>query len=259
MENYFDLKNKTILLTGATGHLGSSIAKGLSEQGAKLILISRSSKNLEGLCKDLKGEHVFIIGDLEDRDFNNSIGDLLTEKGIESMEGLINCAYNGTSGDLNDVSLEDFDKAIQLNVISPFQLINTLRPFFQKSKSSFKSIVNISSMYGKVSPQFDAYDDSEGLNPVSYGASKGALLQMTRYLACRLSEDNINVNSISPGAFPNVENCSQSFVSKLESKIPLKRVGQPKELVGSVIFLSSPAASYITGADLAVDGGWTSW
>ena len=123
------------------------------------------------------------------------------------------------------------------------------------------SIVNIASMYGKVSPDPSIYGDSGQNNPIHYGATKAGMIQMTRYLACHLAGRNIRVNSISPGPFPRpgIKDSAPDFMMQLEKKVPMGRIGNASELVGPVLFLLSPSASYITGIDLPVDGGWTAW
>mgnify|MGYP001373885115 CR=1 FL=1 len=97
-------------------------------------------------------------------------------------------------------------------------------------------------------------------NPPYYGSMKAALIQYTRYAAVNLAKYNIRVNSLSPGAFPNLfTQKKKKFISKLKSNIPLNRIGKPSDLNTSIIYLCSKNSSYVTGANLVVDGGWTIW
>ena len=132
----------------------------------------------------------------------------------------------------------------------------------QRMKSVKKgAIVNISSMYGLVSPQPNLYDDFPQFhNPPAYGISKAGVIQFTKYAACHLAEYNIRVNCISPGPFPSqTVQTHDKFIDELGKRVPLKRIGKPDEMIGPVIFLLSDAASFITGHNLVVDGGWTIW
>ena len=116
-------------------------------------------------------------------------------------------------------------------------------------------------MYGTVSPDPSIYKDSGRNNPVHYGASKGGMIQMTRYLACHLGARGVRVNSLSPGPFPDqsVDPGIEGFYEALASKVPMKRVGRPEDLAGPLVFLLSDAASFVNGVNLPVDGGWTAW
>jgi len=171
---------------------------------------------------------------------------------------------NGRTGTIESIDADDFSMACTQNLSGPFHLIqqalNLLQETATKNKVSV-SIVNVASMYGKVSPDPRIYGDSGQNNPVHYGATKAGLLQMTRYLACHLADRNIRVNAVSPGAFPRpeIKNLSPDFLASLEQKVPMGRIGLADEVVGPVLFLLSSASSYVTGIDLPVDGGWTAW
>src|SRR5262249_10608299 len=112
-----------------------------------------------------------------------------------------------------------------------------------------------------VSPHFALYPPRQPPNPPWYGPAKAALIQLTRYLACELAPQRIRVNAVSPGAFPAtaVVEGDPEFVTRMETQIPMGRIGRAAELVGPILFLSSDAASYVTGAKLRMDGGWTAW
>jgi len=122
------------------------------------------------------------------------------------------------------------------------------------------SIINVSSMYAKVSPDVSMYRGVGG-NAIEYGATKAALIQATKYLAMLGGKDNIRVNSISPGPFPRpgAFDGKEWFRDELEKRTMLKRVGNASEIGGVVAFLASDMSSYITGADIPIDGGWTAW
>ena len=115
-------------------------------------------------------------------------------------------------------------------------------------------------------PKFNGYLGTQVTNfsfnnPSFYGAGKAGLIQLTKYLACHLPDKGIRVNSVSPGPFPPQEIIKKhpDFYQKLINKVPLKRIGDPNELIGIVQFLLSDSSSYITGANIPVDGGWTAW
>jgi gluconate 5-dehydrogenase len=113
-----------------------------------------------------------------------------------------------------------------------------------------------------VSPDPRIYGSSGFDNPPQYGVAKAGLIQLTRYLACHLAPEGIRVNSVSPGPFPPIETVAREhpeFLKALENRVPLGRVGKPEEMAGVIVFLASNASSYITGANIPVDGGWTAW
>ena len=123
------------------------------------------------------------------------------------------------------------------------------------------SIVLFSSMYGTVPPDPGVYEQPMNPNPIEYGVGKAGIQQMARYFAVHYGRSSVRCNSISPGPFPNpnIQRDQPDFIDRLSQKVPLGRIGQAPEIAGAVAFLLSDAASYITGQNLAVDGGWTSW
>ncbi|PWR69630.1 SDR family NAD(P)-dependent oxidoreductase [Methanospirillum stamsii] len=266
-QSEFNLSNRIILLTGASGYLGTALTMALCAAGAEIIMVGRSEERLIA-CKNLVSSvqkekcHIF-CGDIVDI---NTIQELkkYIQKKYGRIHGIVNNAYSGKSGELSTIVPEDFFLACQYNLLSPFFLVKELIPLLIRGYSDtgvFSSVVNISSMYGTVSPDPSIYGSSGENNPIHYGATKAGLIQMTRYLACHLSQQGIRFNCISPGPFPNRNNkCNiPNFYKKLADKVPMNRVGEPHEVCGPVVFLLSNASSYVNGVNLPVDGGWTAW
>ena len=122
--------------------------------------------------------------------------------------------------------------------------------------SNSGSIVNIASIYGVVGPDFNIYEGTTMTMPAAYSAIKGGLISFTKYLASYLGPNNIRVNAVSPGGI--FDNQNPIFVNNYNNKVPLRRMGNPDDIIPAIIFLLSEDAKYITGQNLIIDGGWTS-
>lgn len=261
----FRLNGRVAFLSGATGHLGKSMAEALAEAGAHVVLNARGAERLDALCVELgkRGHKVsaacFDVTD--EAATRKQIARISEEHG--RLDILVNNASSGRSGTVESTTSEDFENLYRVNVVAAFRLIQTALPLLKESTKSAAgaSVINIASMYGSVSPDPSIYGTSGANNPPSYGAAKAALIQLTRYTAAHLAPDRIRVNCISPGPFPAARYLANDpvFHEKLKAKVPLGRTGDPRELRGPLLFLASDASSYVTGINLAVDGGWTAW
>jgi NAD(P)-dependent dehydrogenase (short-subunit alcohol dehydrogenase family) len=262
----FRLDKRVILITGAAGHLGSPIAKAVAAVGAIPLMGGRNAAKLQGLSNEIGqagGRSMVLPFDIGDgQDCRNAIDRIKDTFG--NLHGIVNCAYSGRPATLEMSTEQDFVMACQQNLAGPFTLVHASIPLMRDAARDCRggaSIVNIASMYGMVSPNPSIYGDSGMNNPPFYGATKAGLIQLTRYLAVHLGPYNIRSNSLSPGPFPplSVQHTQPEFHESLCRKTALGRIGLADELVGAVLFLLSDASSYITGANLAVDGGWTAW
>ena len=121
------------------------------------------------------------------------------------------------------------------------------------------SVINVSSMYGRVAPDGRLYDRREQQSPFHYGPAKAGLEQLTRHLAAELGPSGVRVNTLVPGAFPQPGKMPAGLEPRLADRTMLGRIGAPSEIAGPLLFLAAPASTYMTGASLVVDGGWTAW
>jgi NAD(P)-dependent dehydrogenase (short-subunit alcohol dehydrogenase family) len=194
-------------------------------------------------------------------------GDSVVVKSFVAMQikhrgvpnGLVNFTYSSTAKRFEELTEAEFDQVNHGNLTATWSLAREVGQAMAKAGRG--SIVLFSSMYGSVSPDPRAYEPPMNPNPIEYGVGKAGLQQMTRYLAVHWGRGGVRVNCISPGPFPNpnIQRDHPAFVQRLAAKSPLGRVGQAEEISGAVVFLLSAASSYVTGQNLAVDGGWTAW
>jgi NAD(P)-dependent dehydrogenase (short-subunit alcohol dehydrogenase family) len=262
----FELKDRVVLLTGAAGHLGPAMARGLALAGAHVMLNGRNCSALEALAHQIQkdGGHADVLPfDIADAAaVPNALAEL--RKRVGRLDVLINNAYHGRCGSLAQSRDDDFEESYKVAVVAAARLVREAQDLLTEAgvrNPGGASVVNVASMYGVVSPDFRVYGEPKDFNPPFYGAAKAALIQLSRYLACQLAPQRIRVNSISPGPFPSdsVQGTNPEFCNRLANRVPLGRIGQPEDLVGPAVFLASDAAAFVTGHNLAVDGGWTAW
>ena len=246
-----------VILTGCSGHLGSAMLSGLMEEYI-VIGISRNSQNIN-LSKDIEHRFIPLNADMSLEKVElllDKIKIIIKENKI-SLKGLINNAIFNYPNTPLSIDQENTNSVVEGIFSYHVRLTIGLLPFL----TSPSSIINISSIYGKVSPDPAIYNKDIQMNPLLYGCMKAALIQSSKYLSSILSESNIRVNSVSFGPFPSEKTINENplFIKELSKKTHLKRIGKAKEAVGIIKFLLSEESSFITGADIPVDGGWTAW
>lgn len=241
------LENKVILVTGGKGLIGKAIIEDIRSKGGVAINsdISFDSTNLQKdeLRMDVTDEKSVIDGVKEVHEF------------YKRIDGLVNNAYPKTK-DFDDhfesIKLDTWNKNLEFQLSSTFLCIQKTLPYLKESNGS---IVNLGSIYGVVGNDLTLYHNTN-INPVApYSAIKGGVINLTRYLASFYGSEGVRVNVVSPGGIFN--NQHPKFVKNYESKVPLKRMGKPQDIAPMISFLLSSEASYITGQNILVDGGWT--
>ncbi len=256
----FSLEGHVAVVTGGAGYLGYHISSALAEAGACVYIAGINYKKCRKAAEKISKEaDAYCKGIYTDISSVKKTRETFQQIAAENskIDILVNNAAFSKGKGL-DMEEKNWIEGIDGTINGVFRATQAVIPFMaEKAKGT---IINIASMYGIVSPNPSIYNKEEYANPPNYGAGKAAILQFTRYAACHLGEKGIRVNSISPGSFPqkNIQK-DKEFIANLERKIPLGRVGRPDELKGAIIFLASEASSYVTGANICIDGGWTAW
>lgn len=257
----FDLRGRIAFVSGAAGHLGKPMARALCEAGAHVILNGRSDAKLKDFEGELKGRgHSVERAAFDVSDFTRG-REFMSSR--PRLDILVNNAIAMTPAPFASLTPEAFDQTYRSSVTAAFELVRAALPALRAAVAAAgdASVVNIASMYGNVAPDSRIYAKPEQSSPLHYGPAKAALLQLTRHLAAGLGLERIRVNALVPGPFPQgsvVEN-DPAFAARLAAKTMLGRTGSAPEIAGPLLFLASPASSYVTGSELAVDGGWTAW
>ncbi|MEO8172454.1 MAG: SDR family oxidoreductase, partial [Sediminibacterium sp.] len=236
-----------IIVTGGSGLLGRSIIEKLTGEGAHAI-------NMD-LGIDETGDLSAISCDIT--------SPIAVQTGIQKIlerfgriDGLVNNAYPRTADwgvKFENIPLDSWKQNIDLQLNSYFFMSQEVLKSMKQNRAG--SIVNLASIYGVVGPDFSVYDETEMTMPAAYSAIKGGLINFSRYLASYYGPYGIRVNCVSPGGVFNHQ--PESFVTRYETKTPLRRMATPEDISPAVSFLLSDEAGYITGQNLVVDGGWT--
>lgn len=262
-----DMSARRTLITGAAGGLGQVMAQSVAELSSDLVLVDLPSVDMSKQAAQLELDYQVdvrcISADLEKETDRKELVKQVAQ--IGGLNVLINnAAFVGTSSlsgwseKFEKQSLETWRRALEVNLTSAFHLTQLLTPQLKQNSGlkSAGSVINIASIYGRWGPDWSLYDGTDMANPAAYSASKGGLLQLTRWLSTTLAPD-IRVNAISPGGVRRDQD--QSFVDRYERRTPLGRMAEKDDFRGAIAYLASDMSAYVTGQTLAVDGGWGSW
>ena len=270
--NKFNISRKTVVITGSTGFFGNCMAKEFLEAGAHVILLSRPSKMRKQLL-DLQAKygksrvHGFGVDFYNRKKFASVLENVTKKFKIDvlinnAFDFSIKTGFNTPNGRLENSTFEHWQAAFESGIY--WAVLSTQIVGKQMCERKKGSIINISSMYGIVSPHPVLYEGTDKFNPPAYSVFKAGIQAFTRYTASFWAEYGVRANSISPGSFPNLETVTANsvvandpFLSRLRERTLLGRTGHPTDLIGALIFLASDASGYMTGQTIVIDGGWT--
>lgn len=267
MTSFLDLARldgRIALVTGACGHVGRTVSRTLSELGAVVVVVDLGSAACNDLSAELlalgEAEALALPGDITDVEFWKAAPTTIKEA-VGGLDIVVHCAaFVGTSRmdgwavSFAEQTTEAWNAAMAVNTSSFFTMVRELQPLLDVSGRA--SVISVSSIYGMVGPDLSLYEGLDMANPAAYAASKGGLIQLTRYLATVLAP-RIRVNVVSPGGLSR--NQPEAFQQRYIDRTPLRRMGTEEDLIGAIGFLASDLSSYVTGTNLPIDGGWTAW
>lgn len=247
----FDLTGRTAIITGGSKGLGLAMGAGLASAGANLVLVSRNHDEGQAAAEEVSNQYnveaTALEADVTSQAQMEKMAQTVIEK-YEKIDILINSAGINVRGAIDEVSYEDFQKVMAVNVDGTWLANKAVIPYMKNAGKG--KIINMGSTLGMV-----------GLaNRTPYTSSKGAVVQMTRALGLEMAPFNINVNAINPGPF--LTEINKSIAGSEEARkfivgaTALERWGDLKEIQGAALFLASDAANYMVGSMIAVDGGW---
>lgn len=260
-DRLFDLGGRVVLVAGGGGYLGASICHGLAAYGARVIVADRDADAAASVrdaiihgIPEASAEAMSL--DVCDQDDIARKMEVLAQA-HDGLDALVNAVAFSRGKTIDHITTDDWEVGIRVNLTGAFLLSRAAAE--QMAMRGGGSIVHFASMYAMVSPDPQIYPDPTMVNPPEYGVGKAGLVQLTRYQAVMWAPRGVRVNAISPGPFPNpvVQERHPEMVRRLAERSPMGRIGHPHEIPGAVIFLVSDASTYVTGATLPVDGGYT--
>jgi NAD(P)-dependent dehydrogenase (short-subunit alcohol dehydrogenase family) len=258
------LKGCVAVITGGAGHIGSVMAETLAELGAAVVLVDLAAEACDRVSSRIQEKYAVesmpLVVDLSAENEVRLIPDKVLSR-FKKLNILVNCAalvgtseLKGWNVPFEEQSSDTWRMALEVNLTSSFVLSQACAGALQATGGG--SIINIASIYGLVGPDLRLYGNTRMGNAAAYAASKGGILQLTRWLATVMAP-KVRVNSITPGGVWRGQ--SEDFQERYTLRTPLQRMAREEDFKGAVAYLASNLSSYVTGQNIVVDGGWTAW
>ena len=260
----FTIEGKSALVTGGSAGIGRMIAQGLVDAGARVYIAARTAQDLKQVSDELssEGRCVPFTADLSTMQGARDLADQVAGR-EETLHILVNNAGTTHGAPLEEFPEAELDRAWSVNVKAPFHLTRFLLPQLRRAASAHDParVINISSTNGIVVPEIRGHKGSAPVRESwGYAPTKAGLNMLTRHLAHKLATEHITVNAIAPGPFESRMTgilLDPSVRADIEAMVPIGRLGAIEDVVGATVFLASRAGSYLTGAILPIDGGWS--
>ena len=253
IKSLFNFQKKTILITGVSGQIGSSLAKLFLELGSKVYGLDKIGSKINHF------NYKFIKVDISSKNIiKKKINHIIRKE--HRIDVIINNASVSVFSKYDKRTDAELNATINTNIKGLLNVINSYADIHKKNNLKNCSIINIGSIYGFLSPDFRIYGKNDNYSSEIYGATKAAVIQLTKYYSVVLSKYKINVNCLSPGGIFNKKKPqNKKFVEKYSNRVPQERMGHPENLFTGILFLASDKSNYVSGQNLIIDGGLSSW
>ncbi len=253
IDTLFNFQNKIVLITGSSGQIGSALVNLFLDLGSKVYGFDQVSKKIKN--RNFK----FIKTNVSNK-INVKKNILKITKSEKKIDIIINNAGYSVFTKYYKRTDKEINKTVDVNIKGVTNMINEYSEIHKRYKIKKCNIINISSIYGLLSPDFRIYGKNDRFNSEIYGATKASVIQLTKYYAVILSKYNININCISPGGILNKNKPqAKDFVKKYSKRVPKQRMGIVEDLFTGILFLSSDKSNYIIGQNIIIDGGLSTW
>ena len=250
-KNLFEIKNNIIFITGASGQIGSNLAKLFLENDCKVYGVDLKKNNIKH-----KNFKFFKLDITNQKKVNNILNKIINSE--KKIDVILNNAAVSFFSEILKKNNKETDLTYKVNLKGVINITNEYLRIHKQKKLKECKIINMSSIYGLISPDFNIYDKGDRFSSEIYGATKAGLIQLTKYYSVLLANYNILVNCISPGGIVNRKVQTKKFQKRYSNRVPLKRMAHVEDLFTAILFLSSKRTKYITGQNIVIDGGLSS-